>query len=87
MGKVCSFNNFWLGFAILNLIRNSKIEGREEVKKKNQQTKTQTVHFHKINTQNQKKLQQINKKAIFKHKPCQSQSVGLHNRQFGAINI
>ena len=34
MGKVCSFNNFWLGFAILNLIRNSKIEGREEVKKK-----------------------------------------------------
>lgn len=77
MGKVCSFNNFWLGFAILNLIRNSKIEGREEVKNKtNNKPKpkqfTFTVHFHKINTQNQKKLQQINKKAIFKHKPYQS---------------
>ena len=35
-------------------LRNSKIEGREEANK-TKQNKTQTVHFYKINTQNQKK--------------------------------
>ena len=47
MGKVlCSFNNFWLGFAILNL-RNSKIEGREEAKTKQNKTKPKQSTFTK----------------------------------------